>query len=106
MSNPNSSCLIHETPQSIQCKNECVCAELILRYTEMPPPCGEGMVKPDQLSVARGQLGPICAGCDLPLTFAESLVIDDRSYCLECYEKITGVTSSTEPKEVDGLRMD
>jgi len=78
----------------------------ILRYTEMPPPFGEGMVKPDQLSVARGQLGPICAGCDLPLTFAESLVIDDRYYCLECYEKITGVASSTDPKEVGGLRMD
>ena len=78
----------------------------ILRYTEMPPTTGKGMVKPNQLSVARGQLGPKCGGCDVPLTFAESLVIDDRYYCQECYEKITGVSSSSEPKEVDGLRMD
>ena len=93
-------------PSLFSVKTNVYVQTLILRYTEMPPPCGEGMVKPDQLSVSRGQLGPICAGCDLPLTFAESLVIDDRYYCLECYEKITGVTSSTEPKEVDGLRMD
>jgi len=72
----------------------------------MLPPCGGVMVKPEQLSVARGELGPKCGGCDAPLTFAESLVIDDRYYCLECYEKITGVTSSTDPKEVEGLRMD
>ena len=78
----------------------------ILHYTEKPPTLGKVMVKPEQLSVARGQLGPKCAGCDLPLIFAESLVIDDRYYCLECYEKITGVSSSTEPKEVSGLRMD
>ena len=72
----------------------------------MLPPCGVVMVKPEQLSVARGELGPKCGGCDTPLTFAESLVIDDRYFCLECYEKITGVTSSTDPKEVEGLRMD
>ncbi len=64
------------------------------------------MVKPDQLSVARGQLGPKCGGCDTALIFAESLVIDDRYYCKECYGKITGVSGSTEPKEVEGLRMD
>ena len=79
---------------------------LFLRYTEVPPPRGHTMVKPEQLSVARGQLGPKCAGCDEPLIFGESLVIDDRYYCLECYERITGVSSSSEPKEVDGLRMD
>ncbi len=79
---------------------------LFLRYTEMPPPCGCTMVKPEQLSVARGQLGPKCAGCDEPLIFGESLVIDDRYYCLDCYERISGVSSSSDPKEVDGLRMD
>ena len=79
---------------------------LFLRYTEMPPPCGCTMVKPEQLSVARGQLGPKCAGCDEPLIFGESLVIDDRYYCLDCYEQISGVSSSSDPKEVDGLRMD
>ena len=79
---------------------------LFLRYTEMPPPCGCNMVKPEQLSVARGQLGPKCAGCDEPLIFGESLVIDDRYYCLDCYERISGVSSSSDPKEVDGLRMD
>ena len=79
---------------------------LFLRYTEMPPPCGCTMVKPEQLSVARGHLGPKCAGCDEPLIFGESLVIDDRYYCLDCYERISGVSSSSDPKEVDGLRMD
>ena len=79
---------------------------LFLRYTEMPPPCGCTMVKPEQLSVARGQLGPKCAGCDEPLIFGESLVIDERYYCLDCYERISGVSSSSDPKEVDGLRMD
>jgi len=79
---------------------------LTLRYTEMPPPCAQHMVKPEQLSVARGQLGPKCGGCDSPLIFGESLVIDDRFYCRDCYERISGATSSTEPVEVDGLRMD
>jgi hypothetical protein len=93
-------------PSVFSVKTNVYVQRYILRYAEMPPPFGKTMVNPEQLSVARGQLGPICAGCDLPLTFAESLVIDDRYYCLECYEKITGISSSTEPKEVDGLRMD
>ena len=79
---------------------------LVLRYTEMPPLCGSPMVKPEQMSVARGQLGPKCGGCDSPLIFGESLVIDDRFYCQDCYERISGASSSTEPIEVDGLRMD
>ncbi len=79
---------------------------LFLRYTEMPPPCGYTMVKPEQMSVARGQLGPKCGGCDAALIFGESLVIDDRFYCQDCYERISGVSSSSDPKEVDGLRMD
>ncbi len=64
------------------------------------------MVDAEKLTIARGQLGPKCATCDSPLIFAEALVIDSEYHCYSCYEKVSGASSASEPKEVSGLRMD
>ncbi|MDP6986155.1 MAG: hypothetical protein QGH38_02925 [Candidatus Thalassarchaeaceae archaeon] len=64
------------------------------------------MPDPSKLTTASGQLGPKCAGCDCALIFAEALVIDDRYHCHACYESISGSSSSSEPKEVGGLRLE
>ena len=84
----------------------CVALACLSRCVEMPRLVQTFMVNAEKLSIARGQLGPKCAMCGDPLIFAEALVIDSDYYCQLCYEKMTGAVSSSEPKEVAGLRMD
>ena len=48
-----------------------------------------------------GELGPICHGCGKRLTFGQSIPIDQHYACWDCYQEITGVTSSTAGKETE-----
>ena len=84
----------------------CMTLACLSRCVEMLRSIQTIMVNAEKLSVARGQLGPKCAMCGEPMSFGEALVIDSEYYCQSCYEKITGAVSSSEPKEVAGLRMD
>ncbi len=63
------------------------------------------MVDKSRLAISKGQLGPVCDVCGVLMTFGESLTIDDQYVCLSCYEKMTGVSSSTDSNPNPGLRM-
>ena len=59
-----------------------------------------------KLSTATGQLGPICAITGKPLTFAEAIVMDGKFVSCEAYVEITGAESSTEGKDISGLKLE
>ncbi len=58
------------------------------------------MPDPSKLSIATGQLGPICAVTGRALTFSEAIVVDDRFVCYEAYLEMTGTESATDSREV------
>ena len=76
------------------------------RHDEVSPPHAIGMVDPERLSTATGQLGPKCAKTGKPLKFSEAIVHDGEYLSYEAYLEVTGAESSTEPKPVPGLRME
>ena len=82
----------------------CMALACLSRCVEMLRSIQTIMVNAEKLSIARGQLGPKCAMCGEPMIFGEALVIDSNIVNLvrEDYWPV----SSSEPKEVAGLRMD
>jgi hypothetical protein len=76
---------------------------------QRPKPCAiktRNMVDASRLGTHQGELGPICDFCGARLTFGQSIPIDSKYACFECYQKETGATPSSEPKSVDGLPID
>ncbi|MCH2638132.1 MAG: hypothetical protein MKZ56_07215 [Candidatus Thalassarchaeum sp.] len=63
------------------------------------------MVDKSRLAISKGQLGPICDSCGALMTFGESCTIDEQYVCWDCYEKLTGATSSTDSNPNPGLRI-
>ena len=63
------------------------------------------MVDKSRLAISKGQLGPVCDSCGTLMTFGESCTIDEKYVCIECYETLTGATSSTDSHPNPGLRM-
>jgi formylmethanofuran dehydrogenase subunit E len=63
------------------------------------------MVDKSRLAISKGQLGPVCDSCGTLMTFGESCTIDEKYVCIECYETLTGATSSTDSQPNPGLRM-
>jgi len=59
-----------------------------------------------RLGIHQGEIGPICDYCGERLTFGQSIPIDSKYACYDCYQKVTGVESSTDGKSVTGLSMD
>ena len=66
------------------------------RHDEVSPPHGIGMVDPERLSTATGQLGPKCAKTGKPLKFSEAIVHDGEYLSYEAYLEVTGAESSTQ----------
>lgn len=64
------------------------------------------MVDESRLGTHQGELGPICDFCGARLTFGQSIPIDSKYACFECYQNETGATPSSEPKAVEGLPID
>ncbi len=50
-----------------------------------------------------GQIGVRCDQCSIRLTFGQAMVVDDRYYCWEHYQLITGATPSTDGVEPDPI---
>ena len=59
-----------------------------------------------KLSIATGQLGPVCAITGKALTFAEAIVLDNRYVCWEAYVEFTGAASATDGREITQLDLD
>ena len=64
------------------------------------------MPDPSKLSIASGQLGPVCVITGKALTFSEAIVMDDEYVCWEAYIEATGASPATEGKVVGGLLLD
>tara|TARA_B100000941_G_C28414822_1_gene505513 strand:- start:444 stop:662 length:219 start_codon:yes stop_codon:yes gene_type:complete len=64
------------------------------------------MPDPNKLSTASGQLGPVCSITGKALKFSEAIVLDNEYVCWEAYVEKTGASSSSEGKEVEGLKLD
>jgi hypothetical protein len=48
-----------------------------------------------------GELGPLCHGCGIRLTFGQSIPIDEHYACWDCYQKITGRGAATAGKDAE-----
>ena len=104
MSNSNGHCVIvHAQWVVIQLK--CILIPTPPRNNEMGTNTGDSMPDPSKLSTASGQLGPVCAITGKALKFSEAIVLDDEYVCWEAYIEATGASSSTDGKEVGGLKL-
>ena len=67
-----------------------------------------GQIMPDasKLSIATGQLGPVCAITGKAMTFAEAVVLDDKFVCWEAYVEVTGADSASDGKYVSDLNLE
>ena len=59
-----------------------------------------------KLSIATGQLVPVCAITGKALTFAEAIVLDNRYVCWEAYVEFTGADAATDGRESTQLDLD
>lgn len=59
-----------------------------------------------RLGIHSGEIGPICDFCGVRLTFGQSIPVDEKYACHNCYTTETGVESSTDGKQVSGLTME
>ncbi len=59
-----------------------------------------------RLGIHQGEIGPICDYCGARLTFGQSIPIDAKYACHDCYQNVSGATPSTDGKTVSGLTMD
>lgn len=50
---------------------------------------------------ANGEIGPLCHGCGIRLTFGQSMIIDEHYFCWQCYQQNTGAGPSTSGKKTE-----
>jgi hypothetical protein len=59
-----------------------------------------------RLGIHQGEIGPICDFCGARLTFGQSIPIDDKFACFDCYQSETGTTPSSDGQSVSGLPIE